>query len=141
MEHFTTTDKLGNLIKIDIEGNLKTENLNLSAENSIDVVSNNLVYLNENRLTIKGINIDLPFSRFSKPKIFINSKNILVSLTDLTNEEIYLFRDNGELIEGFPIKGSSIIDIEDSDDDGKIEIISTLDKFSIVSYEINLSQN
>ncbi len=141
MEQFTTTDKLGNLIKIDTKGNLKTENLNLSVENSIDVVSNNLVYLNENRLTIKGITIELPFSRFSKPKIFIDSKTTLVGITDLTNKEIYLYRENGELLEGFPIKGSSIIDIEDSDDDGKIEIISTLDKFSIVSYEINLSQN
>ncbi len=141
LEQFTTTDKLGNLIKIDTKGNLKTENLNLSVENSIDVVSNNLVYLNENRLTIKGITIELPFSRFSKPKIFIDSKTTLVGITDLTNKEIYLYRENGELLEGFPIKGSSIIDIEDSDDDGKIEIISTLDKFSIVSYEINLSQN
>ena len=141
LEHFTTTDRSGNLIKIDTKGSLTKENLKLSSENFIDIVNDNLVYLNDNSLTIKGINIDLPFSRFSKPKIFINSKNILVSLTDLTNEEIYLFRDNGELIEGFPIKGSSIIDIEDSDDDGKTEIISTLDKFSIVSYEINLSQN
>ena len=141
LEHFTTTDKLGNLIKIDTKGNLKTENLNLSVENSIDVVSNNLVYLNENRLTIKGITIELPFSRFSKPKIFIDSKTTLVGITDLTNKEIYLYRENGQLLEGFPIKGSSIIDIEDSDDDGKIEIISKLDKFSIVCYEINLSQN
>ena len=141
LEHFTTTDKLGNLIKIDTKGNLKTENLNLSVENSIDVVSNNLVYLNENRLTIKGITIELPFSRFSKPKIFIDSKTTLVGITDLTNKEIYLYRENGQLLEGFPIKGSSIIDIEDSDDDGKIEIISKVDKFSIVCYEINLSQN
>jgi len=110
-------------------------------ENSIDVFDNNLVYLNENILTIKGINVELPFSRFSKPKIFINSKTILVGITDLTNNEIYLYKDNGELIEGFPIKGSSVIDIKDSDNDGKLEIISALDSFSIVSYEINLSQN
>ena len=94
-----------------------------------------------NRLTIKGINVELPFSRFSKPKIFIDSKTTLVSITDLTNNEIYLYRDNGELLKGFPIKGSSVIDIKDSDNDGKLEIISTIDNFSIVSYEINLSQN
>ena len=141
LEHFTTTDKLGNLIKIDTKGNLIKENLNLSDENSIDVVDNNLIYLNENRLTIKGITVELPFSKFSKPKIFIDSKTTLVSITDLTNNEIYLYRDNGELIKGFPIKGSSVIDIRDSDNDGKIEIISALDRFSVVSYEINLSQN
>ena len=104
-------------------------------------MDDNLVYLNENRLTIKGITVELPFSRYSKPKIFIDSKTTLVSITDLTNNEIYLYRDNGKLIKGFPIKGSSVIDIRDSDNDGKMEIISKLDRFSVVSYEINLSQN
>ena len=141
LEQFTTTDKLGNLIKIDTKGNLVKENINLSVENFIDIVDNNIVYLNENRLTIKGINVELPFSKFSKPKIFIDSKTTLVSITDLTNNEIYLYRDNGKLLKGFPIKGSSVIDIKDSDNDGKLEIISVIDNFSIVSYEINLSQN
>ena len=141
LEHFTTTDKLGNLVKIDTKGNLIKENLNLSAENSIDIVDDNLVYLNENRLTIKGITVELPFSRYSKPKIFIDSKTTLVSITDLTNNEIYLYRDNGELIDGFPIKGSSVIDLRDSDNDGKTEIISMIDNFSVVSYEISLNQN
>ncbi len=141
LEQFTTTDKLGNLIKIDTKGNLIKENINLSVENFIDIVDNNIVYLNENRLTIKGINVELPFSKFSKPKIFIDSKTTLVSITDLTNNEIYLYRDNGKLVKGFPIKGSSVIDVKDSDNDGKLEIISAIDNFSIVSYEINLSQN
>ena len=141
LEQFTTTDKLGNLIKIDTKGNLVKENINLSDENFIDIVDNNIVYLNENRLTIKGINVELPFSKFSKPKIFIDSNTTLVSITDLTNNEIYLYRDNGKLLKGFPIKGSSVIDIKDSDNDGKLEIISAIDNFSIVSYEINLSQN
>ena len=48
-----------------------------------------------------------------------------------------LFKDNAELVEGFPIKGSSSFNLIDSDNDGKLEIISRLDKFSVVSYEIN----
>ncbi len=141
LENFSTTDRLGNLVKIDTNGNLIEENLNLSSENLIDVVDNNLIYLDENILTIKGINIDLPFSKFSKPKIFTDSKKILVGITDLNEDKIYLFKDNGELLKGFPIKGDSLIDIKDSDNDGKIEIISRLDNFSIVSYELNLPQN
>ena len=141
LETFSTTDRLGNLVKIDTNGNLIEENLNLSSENLIDVVDNNLIYLDENILTIKGINIDLPFSKFSKPKIFTDSKKILVGITDLNEDKIYLFKDNGELLKGFPIKGDSVIDIKDSDNDGKIEIISRLDNFSIVSYELNLPQN
>jgi hypothetical protein len=85
--------------------------------------------------------VELPFSKFTKPKIFIDSKIMLVGITDLIEEKIYLYKDNGELVDGFPIKGNSIIDIKDSDNDGKLEIISRLDDFSIVSYEINLTQN
>ena len=36
-----------------------------------------------------------------------------------------------------PNKGSSSYDLIDSDMDGKLEIISKIDNFSIVSYEIN----
>ena len=141
LKHFTTTDRLGNIIKIDTNGNLTKEYLNLSAENFIDISDDKLVYLSENRLTIKGIMVELPFSKFTKPKIFIDSKIMLVGITDLNEGKIYLYKDNGELVEGFPIKGNSLIDIKDSDNDGKIEIISRLDNFSIVSYEINLPQN
>jgi hypothetical protein len=141
LKHFTTTDRLGNIIKIDTNGNLTKEYLNLSAENFIDISDDKLVYLSENRLTIKGIMVELPFSKFTKPKIFIDSKIMLVGITDLIEEKIYLYKDNGELVDGFPIKGNSVIDIKDSDNDGKLEIISRLDDFSIVSYEINLTQN
>ena len=60
-----------------------------------------------------------------------------VGTTDLNDDNIYLYNDSGELIEGFPLKGSSSYDLIDSDMDGKLEIISKIDNFSIVSYEIN----
>jgi hypothetical protein len=41
------------------------------------------------------------------------------------------------LLDGFPLKGNSIIDLRDSDKDDKIEILTRLDKYSIVSYELN----
>ena len=44
--------------------------------------------------------------------ILIDSKNILVGITDLNEDKIYLFKDNGELVKGFPIKGNSLIDIK-----------------------------
>jgi hypothetical protein len=62
---------------------------------------------------------------------------MLVGITDISENNIYLYKDNGELLNGFPLKGNSIIDIKDSDKDGKIEVLTRLDKYSIVSYEIN----
>jgi hypothetical protein len=62
---------------------------------------------------------------------------MLIGISDLSENNIYLYEDNGELVKGFPLKGNSIIDIRDSDKDGKIEVLARLDSNSIVSYEVN----
>ena len=137
MKTFTTTDNQGNLIQVDLDGKLSKKNLNISSDNLIDIKNNNLVHISENILSIKGININLPFGRYSKPKIFNESSRMLIGISDFSENNIYLYEDNGELIKGFPLKGNSIIDIRDSDNDGKIEVLTRLDNYSIVSYEVN----
>ncbi len=113
------------------------KNLNLAIDNLIDIKNDNLVYISENNLSIKGINVKLPFGRYPKPKIFNEFGNMLIGITNLDESNIYLYKDNGELLDGFPLKGNSIIDLRDSDKDDKIEILTRLDKYSIVSYELN----
>jgi len=137
MKTFTTTDNQGNLIQIEMDGKLSKKSLNISSNNLIDIKNDNLVYISENILSIKGINITLPFGKFSKPKIFNESLRMLIGISDLSENNIYLYEDNGELVKGFPLKGNSIIDIRDSDKDGKIEVLTRLDSNSIVSYEVN----
>jgi len=137
MKTFTTTDRQGYLVQIDLDGKLSKKNLNITSDNLIDIKNDNLVYISENILSIKGININLPFGRYSKPKIFNESSRMLIGISDFSENNIYLYEDNGELIKGFPLKGNSIIDIRDSDKDGKIEVITKLDNYSIVSYEVN----
>ena len=137
MKTFTTTDNQGNLIQVDLDGKLSKKNLNISSDNLIDIKNNNLVHISENILSIKGININLPYGRYSKPKIFNESSRMLIGISDFSENNIYLYEDNGELIKGFPLKGNSIIDIRDSDNDGKIEVLTRLDNYSIVSYEVN----
>ena len=134
---FTTTDDQGNLIQVDSQGNLTRENRNLSKDNLINIFNNNLIYLNKEELSINGITIKLNIGRYSRPKLFNLNGSLYVGITDLNEGNLYLFKNNAELVEGFPIKGSSSFDLIDSDNDGKLEIISRLDKFSIVSYEIN----
>ena len=137
MKTFTTTDNQGYLVQIDLDGKLSKKNLNITGDNLIDIKNDNLVYISENILSIKGININLPFGRYSKPKIFNESSRMLIGISDFSENNIYLYEDNGELIKGFPLKGNSIIDIRDSDKDGKIEVLTRLDNYSIVSYEVN----
>ena len=137
LKNFTTTDTQGNLIQVNLDGKLSKKNLNFSYDNLINIKDDNLVYVSENNLSIRGINVKLPYGRYSKPIIFKESGNMLIGITDLNESNVYLYKNNGELVKGFPIKGNSIIDIRDSDNDNKIEILTRLDEFSVASYEIN----
>ena len=64
---------------------------------------------------------------------------MLVGITDLNEEKIYLYKDNGELVKGFPIKGNSVIDIKDSDNEVKLTLV---DNFKLVfNAKINFEAN
>ncbi|MEK9756087.1 MAG: hypothetical protein VW371_03575 [Bacteroidota bacterium] len=138
MDSFLTSDKLGNLIRISEDGEVEKINIGSDTNTFLSVFNNNLVHLNNNNLSIKGVNYKLPLGSYTKPKIFNYQGKILIGVTDLNEKNIYLFYDNAKLINGFPIKGTSPIDVIDSDNDGKIEILTKVDDFSLVSYEIDL---
>lgn len=139
MDSFLTSDKLGNLVRISEDGEIEKINISSDTNTLINVYDNNLVHLNNNILSIKGINYKLPLGNYTSPKIFNYKGRLLIGVTDLNEKNIYLFNDNVELINGFPLKGFSNIDLIDSDNDGKIEILAKVDDFSIVSYEIDLN--
>ena len=137
LDFFTTSDSQGNLIQINTDGEFNRVKLDLSSENYINVLDDNLVYISNNTLSIKGINVELPPGRYSEPKIFNSNKGLLIGTSDLSKDRIYLYDDKGKLINGFPLEEGSSIDLVDSDKDGKLEIISRMKKYSVVSYEIN----
>ena len=137
MDLFTTTDINGNLIQIDMNGNVVQNSYNLEDNNTIQVRMDNILIHSGNSININGKIISLPQGRYTKPKLF-NYKDLLyISITDEKENKIYLFNNEGDMVNGFPLKGTNIVDIVDSDNDGKIELISQLDSNSVISYEIN----
>ena len=137
MDLFTTTDINGNLIQIDMNGNIVQNSYNLEDNNTIEVIMDNILIHSGNSMNINGKIINLPQGRYTKPKLF-NYKDLLyISITDEKENKIYLFNNEGDMVNGFPLKGTNIVDIVDSDNDGKIELISQLDNNSVISYEIN----
>ncbi|MED5269776.1 MAG: hypothetical protein VX406_02950 [Bacteroidota bacterium] len=137
MDLFTTTDVNGDLVQVDMNGNIVKTNYNLKDNNTIEVKMGNILIHSENSININGKIINLPLGRYGKPKL-LNYKDLLfISITDDKEGKIYLFDKEGDLVDGFPLKGINALDIADADNDGKIELISQLDENSIISYEIN----
>jgi len=134
---FTTTDTNGDLIQIDMNGNIIKNKYNLGDNNTIEVKTENILVHSGNSMNINGKIINLPLGRYGKPKLYNYKDSLYISITDEKESKIYLFDKEGDLVNGFPLKGINVVDIADADNDGKIELISQLDESSVISYEIN----
>ena len=133
---FTTSDKKGNLIQIDLNGNVFKSPLDLSYDHKINMTSKTLVTLSENILTIKGVPITLPFGNYTSPQIFYINDTIYISVTNIDNSKVYLFFSNGKLVDGFPVYGKSKIDLSNIDNDKHLELVVKSENDSFILYEI-----
>ena len=137
LDTFTTTNNKGQLIQIDEKGNLVLSNLNLDNSHEIESNFESLITFSKNILTVKGIPITLPYGNYFKPKLFYLNKSLYVSITEKDENKVYLFDDNGIIINGFPIFGKSPIDISNSDLDKALEIIAKSEEDGFIIYEMN----
>ena len=136
LKTFTTTDATGNLIQIDGKGNVVTTPLELKKGHRITTTTKSLVSLSENNLTIKGIPVDLPFGQYSAPKIFYLNNIVYVSVTDTEAQKVYLFYSDGRAVPGFPVYGTSAIDLSNADKDKAIEFVVQAEDKDLLIYKI-----
>lgn len=134
---FTFTSTAGLLYQIDTNGAVTQSNQNLQKDHGMDATSKTLAIMNDNMLRIRAKKIELELGVYSKPIIFYLNDKIYVSVTDLQNQKVYLFDSQAEAISGFPIFGSSIIDMADIDNDQKPEVVLKDQENTIAVYTIN----
>ena len=136
LKTFTTTDVDGNLIQIDGKGNVVSTPLNLKNGHRIYSTTKSLVTLSENNLTIKGIPVDLPFGQYSAPEIFYLNNIVYVSVTDIEAQKVYLFFSDGRPVPGFPVYGTSAIDLSNADKDNALEFLVQAEEKDVLIYKI-----
>lgn len=134
---FTTSDAAGNLIQIDENGKTTKEFLGVNNTHFIDASSKTLVSLSDNVLTIKGRKIELDYAIYTKPKIFYINNKIYVSVTDTQSNKVYLFDSQAISIPNFPVYGTSTIDLDDIDNDKRVELVVQSEENSILVYKVN----
>ena len=137
LKTFTTSDLNGNLIQIDVKGNIIKTNLDLEKGHRIVTTTKSLVSQSNNILHIKGIPINLPFGRYTAPKIYYIKNIIYVTTTDLDAQKVYLYYSNGTPVNGFPVYGSSAADLTNADKDKALELVVQSESDGIIIYEIN----
>jgi len=134
---FAGTDKDGTLFVIDEKGNVAKTKFNLNEDHGFYATSKTLTTMNDNILTIKGKKVSLDLGVYTKPKIFYLYDKIYVSVTDIQSQKVYLFDSNAEPVKHFPVFGTSQIDLEDIDNDRKLELVAKDQDSSLVVYKMN----
>ncbi|WP_375325397.1 ribonuclease HII [Flagellimonas sp. GZD32] len=133
----SVTNKTGVLHQIDTNGKLTATNFNMNKDHGMYATSNTLVFMDDNVLSIRGKKVELDLGVYSKPKIFYIYDKIYVSVTDIQNQQIYLYDSQAESIPGFPVYGSSLIDLTDMDNDRKLELVAKDQENSLIVYKMN----
>ena len=83
-----------------------------------------------------GKNIELSFGDYTKPKIFKTKTLDYISITDKQENKLYIFDANGNLVEKFPVFGSSTIDLFENKKSEKF--VSVLgEKNEVLIYSFN----
>lgn len=137
LKTFTTTDKAGNLIQIDPKGNVVSTDLGLGATHEITTTTKSLVTLTNNILTIKGIPVTLPYGAYTAPKIFYLNNILYVTVTDLEAQKVYLYYSDGKAVSGFPVYGTSSIDLANANKDKALEFVVQGESKDVLIYSIN----
>ena len=132
---FVSTNPKQSLVKISQNGTVSTTDLGLAENNRIVADRNNLVYLNENELSINSKTINLDFGLYTDPQLFTVRNRTLIAITDTQTQKVYVFNDNAELLEGFPVYGTSSVDIANADLDSKLELVVRGEENEILVYE------
>ena len=131
---FTGTDLDGNLIQIDTRGNILSSNLDLSKNHKILIDYESLVTLSENKLTIKGIPITLPYGNYTNPNVYKFNDMIYITTTDIESEKVYLFKENGKTVKGFPVYGTTSASLSKSKKNNQLELVVGSEKKDIIVY-------
>lgn len=120
---FVSTNAEGNLVKVTQDGTLNIETTNFSENHKIVARPNLLVSLSENILKIKSKEISLDYGLYTEPEIFYVNDKYYIGLTDLQTQKVYVFDSNADLLPGFPVYGTSKINLNNADIDAQPEFV------------------
>jgi len=94
------------------------------------------VKLEDNHLSIKDKTIELEFGNYTAPEVIYMNKKYYVSTTDLDTQKVYLYDNNANLLDKFPVYGQSAIALTNMDSDSKLEFAVKGEANSVLVYKM-----
>jgi len=128
-------DKDNSKNSIGIDGKVSVKKLNVSSY-QFTVNGKTKVTLDDNLMRINGILIELPFGIYTGPKIFHTNRKSYISITETQENKVYLYTTSGTLFSGFPVFGTSSIDLGDATKNGNINFVTKGGTKEVLIFEV-----
>ena len=109
---FINIDDNDKLLSIDLNGKLKTGILDLPGHILSEIKHETLTAVAGNKLLINKKIIELDLGTYSRPHIYKSGKQIIIFIANTTNNRIYAFDKNGNVLPNFPITGQQVLDFK-----------------------------
>ncbi len=93
--------------------------------------------LDDNLLRINGKLVELPIGLYSKPALFSINRKTYIGITETQEKKVYLYNKDGNLMEGFPVYGSSAPSMGSDGPQSGSSLVVKGDENSVILYSIN----
>ena len=135
---FITLNKEGQLLYIDLSGNIDTLKIQkLSPEDTYITDDNCTVILQKNTLTINQSEYNFKVPPQSKPKIiYLDNEDYLIGIHHTTEQVVYLFNRYGEIVQQ-PLFGTTQFNLSKLSQDSTYNLIVGSEEGVIYNYNID----
>lgn len=123
--------------RISEDGKVSSQNINVGSNYWFVINRNTKATLDDNLLRIDGKLVELPMGLYSKPQLFDIHQKTYATITEIQEKKVYVFNSNGNLINGFPIYGTSEASMGKNDSKNGIRLAVKGDPKGVIVYDIN----
>ncbi len=108
---FVVIDKDNNKHSILASGKVTSKKIKTNGNYHFVTLGSSKVTLDDNLLRINGKLVELPFGIYGRPQLFKTFRKTYVAVTETQEKKVFLFNHSGTLQPGFPVYGTSAIDL------------------------------
>ena len=133
---FTTIEDNGDLAQVDIKGRVSKKTLGFKSQTNIFASNKLLVAQWDNILQIGSQKIELEYGNFTPPKLFYLNDKIFITTTDVQSSKVWFFDSKGEVLDDFPVYGTSNVDLDNVDKDLPLEFVCQSNTDELIMYQL-----
>ena len=122
--------------RISEDGKVSSQKLDVGTNYWFAIEGNTKATLDNNLLRINGKLAELPLGMYTNPRLFSINRNIYVSITDTQEKRVYVFDTNGNLLNGFPVFGTSAASLGEGNAKNSVVLCVKGDAQSIIVYSL-----